>query len=190
MSDAAVASAPEPKTTSATCPACKQEHPGSDATTLAQLARTPARLKALVKGLDAKGLATSYGPGKWSIRQLVCHLRDCELMFGMRWRLILSEERPTLHPFDQDHWADQTRYAKQEAARALATFEQLRAGNLEMLKIAGKPALARVGSHADYGAITIGQMARHLRSHDEKHLTHIETARASRKAARGKKARG
>jgi hypothetical protein len=179
MSDSANAAAPSTAADPQRCPACRKVHDGSAAAAMKKLAQTPARLQKLVKGLDAKGLATSYGAGKWNVRQLVCHLRDCELMFAARWRLMLSEERPTLQAFDQDHWATSTRYDRQDAARALATHEMLRANNLELVKLAGPAALERVGVHAEYGAITLGQMARHLLAHDENHLKHVELARAA-----------
>lgn len=169
------------------CPACRKSHPGSDAATLAKLAKSPARLKLLVKGMDAQGLKTSYGPGKWTLREILCHLRDCELMFGVRWRLILSEQQPPLQSFDQDHWASGARYGRQDGARALATLELLRAGNLEMLKLAGREGLARIGMHADYGAISISQMARHLLAHDENHLGHVAKAREAWLAAKKRK---
>ncbi len=166
------------------CPACNKLHPGTADGALRRLARTPQRLKRIVKGLDAKGFAATYGPGKWNVREILCHLRDCELMFGVRWRLMLSEEQPTLHSFDQDHWASGARYAKQDGAAALATLVLLRSGNLEMVKLAGREALVRIGMHADYGAISIGQMARHLLAHDENHLAQLETARGNWLAAR------
>jgi len=166
------------------CPACKKIHSGSDAATLRKLASTPDRLTQLAKRLDAKGLAASYGPGKWTIRQIVCHLRDCELMYGVRMRQMLSMDHPTLQPFDQDAWAGAARYDRQDAARAIATLAEVRAGNLEMLKLAGAGALARGARHPDYGDITVGQLVRHLLAHDENHLRHVESARASSSSGR------
>jgi hypothetical protein len=189
--DAATATAPAPYSAdpapAGACPACKKLHPGDEKAALRGLARTPQRLKQLLKGLDAKGFATSYGAGKWSVRQIVCHLRDCELMFGVRWRLILSEAQPALQSFDQDHWAGATRYEKQDGEEALALLERLRANNLQMLKLAGPQGLQRVGVHQDYGPITIGQMAKHLLAHDVNHSAQIETARGSWLAARKRK---
>ena len=187
MNDVATATAPAPAATAAACPICKQSHDGTMAKIVRRIGETPARLRKLVKGLDAKGLASSYGPGKWSIRQLVCHLRDCELVYGVRWRLILSESQPPLQPFDQDHWASELRYAKQDVTTALATFEQLREGNLELLKLGSAAAFARVGRHPEYGTLTLEQMVRHLLAHDEKHLGHVELARAARKAKKTRK---
>jgi hypothetical protein len=166
------------------CPACKKSHPGNEAATMRQLAQTPIALAKLLKGLDAKGWRRSYAPGKWTIGQIVAHLRDCELVFGVRWRKMISEPDATLTPFDQDCWANATNYARQDPKRAFETLRLLRATNLEMVKASGKGALARVGMHGDYGAITVGQMARHLLSHDRNHLEQIATARASRVSGR------
>ena len=94
---------------------------------------------------------------------------------------MISEENAVLTPFDQDLWASGTAYAKQDAKQALATWSALRTTNLEMLKLAGKPALARGGNHPEYGPITAAQLLRHILSHDENHLGQIEAARASGK---------
>lgn len=174
---AAPAVAPAPAIDPLLCPSCRQIHTGSDAATLKQLAQTPATLGRLLKGLDADGWKRSYGAGKWTIRQIVAHLRDCEIAYGMRCRLMISEPNATLTPFDQDRWADATRYAKQDGKQAYETLKLLRATNLEMLKLAGKEALARGGIHGEYGAITVAQMARHILAHDRNHLAQVETAR-------------
>ncbi len=176
--DGALAAAPAPTPDPPSCPICKKLHTGSDASTLRRLAESPARLKQLVRGLDRSGLGRSYGAGKWTIREIVCHLRDCEIVFGIRWRLMLSEEAPPIPAFDQDHWAAETRYVKQDCARALATLVELRAANLELLKVAGKAALCRVGNHPEYGPLTIADMARHILAHDVNHLAQVATARA------------
>lgn len=173
----AVAPAPEPVIDPAVCPACKATHPGSDAAVQKQLAQTPATLAKLLKGLDAKGWKRSYGAGKWSIRQIVAHLRDCELAYGVRWRMMISEPNPTLTPFDQDCWASATQYAKQDGKQAFETLKLLRATNLEMVKLSGKAALARTGIHGEYGAINVGQYLRHMLAHDKNHLAQIEQAR-------------
>ena len=163
------------------CPACKKTHTVADAAAMKGLAQSPARLAKLVKGLDANGWKRSYGPGKWTIRQILAHLRDCEMVYAVRWRKMISEENAVLTPFDQDLWASGTAYAKQDAKQALATWSALRATNLEMLKLAGKPALARGGHHPEYGPITAAQLVRHILAHDDNHLGQIEVARANGK---------
>lgn len=169
------------------CPACKKPHTIADAAALKQLAQSPAKLATLVKGLDASGWKRSYGPGKWTVRQILAHLRDCEMVYAVRWRKMISEENAVLTPFDQDLWATGTAYAKQDGKQALATWSALRATNLEMLKLAGKAALARSGNHPEYGAITAAQLVRHILAHDVNHLGQIEAARANGKKTAKKK---
>jgi uncharacterized damage-inducible protein DinB len=179
----AVAPAPEAPPVAAVdpriCPACKKSHSIADAAAMKGLAQSPAKLAKLVKGLDATGWKRSYGPGKWTIRQILAHLRDCEMVYAVRWRKMISEENAVLTPFDQDLWASGTAYAKQDAKQALATWSTLRATNLEMLKLAGKTALSRSGHHPEYGAITGSQLVRHILAHDDNHLGQIEAARTS-----------
>ena len=186
------AAAPVEMLDARTCPACKKTHEISDAAAAKALAQSPAKLAKLVKGLDAAGWKRSYGPGKWSIRQILAHLRDCEMVYAVRWRKMISEENAVLTPFDQDLWASGTAYAKQDAKQALATWSALRATNLEMLKLAGKESLARSGNHPEYGVITAAQLVRHIHAHDLNHLDQIELARASgrKPAPRAAKAAG
>jgi uncharacterized damage-inducible protein DinB len=167
----AVAPAPEALPVAAVdpriCPACKKSHTIADSAALKGLAQSPAKLAKLVKGLDATGWKRSYGPGKWSIRQILAHLRDCEMVYAVRWRKMISEE---------------------DAKQALATWSALRVTNLEMLKLAGKSALSRSGHHPEYGTISGAQLVRHILAHDENHLGQIEQARASGRRAAAKSA--
>ena len=66
---------------------------------------------------------TASAPGKWSAAEIVCHLADCELVFGFRLRQTLAEDGPTIQPFDQDKWA--ASYSGIPADEALAAFTAL-----------------------------------------------------------------
>ena len=69
------------------------------------IAHAPKALRAAVEGLDAKQLATPYRPGGWSVRQVVHHLADSHLNAYTRFKLALTEERPTIKPYDEAAWA-------------------------------------------------------------------------------------
>src|ERR1700709_20279 len=101
---------------------------------------TPAALQSLTASLDANAMDTTPAPGKWSVRQILAHLADCELVFAFRLRQALEQPGSLITPFDQDGWA--TRYSAYSAADALRTFLAVREWNLALLTTV---------SEADYG---------------------------------------
>src|ERR1700685_2126077 len=83
------------------------------------IASTPARLRELVDSLGA-GADQSPAPGKWSAREILCHLADCEIVFAFRFRQALAEDYHVIQPFDQDRWA--AVYDTFYVASAMAVF--------------------------------------------------------------------
>src|SRR6266852_4738454 len=73
------------------------------------IAETPIRLRDLAAKLGTHKIDQGPAPGKWSPREILCHLADCELMFAVRLRQTLAEPHHIIQPFDQDQWA--TTYA-------------------------------------------------------------------------------
>ena len=69
------------------------------------IAETPARLAAAVAGLNAEQLDTPYRPGGWTVRQLVHHIPDSHMNAFIRFKLALTEEEPTIKPYDEALWA-------------------------------------------------------------------------------------
>src|SRR4051794_41056135 len=69
------------------------------------IAQTAGELRRLKDAIGTAGLEHSPAPGKWSPRQIFCHLADCEVVFAFRLRQTLAEDNPTIQPFDQDEWA-------------------------------------------------------------------------------------
>ena len=65
----------------------------------------PAALESAVRGLDDAQLDTPYRLGGWTVRQVVHHLADSHLNAFIRMKLIVTEEKPTLKPYDQNAWA-------------------------------------------------------------------------------------
>src|ERR1700679_57134 len=92
------------------------------------LTTTIDHLRALTDSLTPAQIDRSPEPGKWSIREILAHLADCELVFSFRLRQTLSEEHSIIQPFDQERWAQ--RYAAYSFDSALALFEASRNWNL------------------------------------------------------------
>jgi len=70
-----------------------------------QLQQYPQKLKALVQGLSEEQLDTPYRTGGWTIRQVVHHVADFAINAFIRFKLALTENNPTIKPFQEDQWA-------------------------------------------------------------------------------------
>lgn len=138
------------------------------------LRSTPAELRRAVAGLSADQLSRPEAPGKWSIRQVVLHLADSELVGGFRYRMVLAHDRPTLPGYDQDLWADRLHYQEADLAAALDDFASLRRSNLRLLAAATPADLERVQLHAERGEESLARMIAMYAGHDRVHLNQIE----------------
>lgn len=141
------------------------------------LGETPAALRRAVAGLSAEQQGAPERPGKWSVRQVVQHLADSELVGGFRFRMVLAHDRPTLPGFDQDLWADRLGYHDTDIEAALLDFTTLRQANLRLLRRAAPADLRRVMLHAERGEESVTQMVRMYAGHDLVHLRQIARIR-------------
>ena len=72
---------------------------------IAEVAALPARFRAAVAGLSPAQLDTPYRPGGWTVRQVVHHVPDSHMNAYMRFKLALTEDEPTIKPYDEARWA-------------------------------------------------------------------------------------
>jgi len=74
-------------------------------TNIADIAALPQTMRAAVAGLDDRQLDTPYRPGGWTVRQVVHHVADSHMNALTRLKLALTEEGPTIKPYDENAWA-------------------------------------------------------------------------------------
>jgi DinB family protein len=67
-----------------------------------RLRRQAAEIRRLTVGLDESQLSTPTVPGKWSLKELVCHFRRMEQVFGDRFNRLITENNPEVVPYDPD----------------------------------------------------------------------------------------
>jgi hypothetical protein len=118
----------------------------------------PDKLTAVISELGTAGMERSLAPGKWTVRQILCHLADCEIAFAFRWRQALAEENHVIQPFDQDHWA--SRYA---SLWNVLLLEKLSAADWE-----------REVTHPERGRQTFRTLVETMAGHDLNHLAQLE----------------
>lgn len=168
------------------CPICHKQHPRATSELLARLAGVPKRLERLASGLSPRQAAFRPEPGKWSAKEIVCHLADCELVYGFRYRKILSESDAVLVPFDQDAWASSLRYQELPLKSSLSAFAALRHAHVGLFKMLPAEAWEKSGQHPEYGTLTLKELAGHLADHDQNHIVQLENLRSEAKPARRK----
>jgi hypothetical protein len=141
------------------------------------LAEMPAALRKAVSGLTLEQEATPERPGKWSVRQVVQHLADSDLVGGFRFRMVLAHEAPELPGYDQDLWAERLAYQDTDLAASLQDFSILREMNLRLLRRATPEDLQRVMRHAERGDEPLGYMIKLYAGHDLVHLRQVARIR-------------
>ena len=143
------------------------------------LAETPAALRRAVAGLSPSQDGAPERAGKWSVRHVVQHLADSELVGAFRFRMILAHDAPELPGYDQDLWAARLGYEDSDVATALGDFTTLRQANLRLFRRATPADLARVMHHAERGDESLGQTIPMYAGHDLVHLAQIRRIRTA-----------
>jgi uncharacterized damage-inducible protein DinB len=143
----------------------------------AVLAELPAVLESFFAGLDREQTTRPEAPGRWKMRDVVCHLADSELVWGWRLRRILAEDHPPLSGFDQDRWAERLRYRDQRLEEALAVVRALRTAHLSLLRSLPTEDRERAGVHSERGEESVRHLLRLYAGHDLVHRQQLERIR-------------
>jgi uncharacterized damage-inducible protein DinB len=146
---------------------------------IAVLRATPDALNRSIEHLTEQELSQPEAPGKWSIRQVLRHLADSDLVWGYRVRMVLAHDRPTITGYDQDLWADRLHYDQAPIDGSLEEFRVLRRSNLRLIAAASPADRQRVGVHAERGEESVAHMIRLYAGHDLLHLGQIERIRTA-----------
>jgi hypothetical protein len=137
---------------------------------------TPEKLRAALGGISKKLLTWSPAPGKWSILEIVCHMRDMEReAYLARYRRLLAEDNPSLPGIDGDALSLERDYRTQKLTEVVREWKVLRKESLKALKATRGPALERAGIHEGLGRMTVADyLRRHAIGNDEAHLSQID----------------
>jgi uncharacterized damage-inducible protein DinB len=136
------------------------------------ISETAGRLRALLTRLGEARASRSPRPGKWSVREILCHLADTELVFAFRLRQALAQEHHVIQPFDQDLWA--RTYAAYTADEALAVFSAVRSWNGRLIRVVPSRDYSKALTHPERGTMTFQVLVETMAGHDLNHLAQIE----------------
>ncbi len=131
------------------------------------------------EAVDGVGAGTISRPGKegWSVRDVLVHLADAEMVRATRFRLILAEDEPALFEFAEDKWKRKLQYLWRSPEAALALFDALRFTSAELLRQFDAKAWDRTGIHPLEGPLSVRELLVRGADHAELHADQIRELR-------------
>jgi uncharacterized damage-inducible protein DinB len=142
-----------------------------------EIEQAPAKLRNAVAGLTNEQIDTPYRPGGWTVRQVVHHLADSHLNAYVRFRLALTENEPTIKPYDQARWAllEDARTAPLELS--LSLFESLQQRLALLLRSMRAEDFVRRLRHPETGIVRLDRLLSLYAWHERHHIAHITSLR-------------
>ena len=134
------------------------------------LENTPRVLETLLESLGEYRMSQSYAPGKWTAREILCHLADVELGKSFRIRQVLAGA--PIQVFDENRWAE--RYGRLEPSLAVETFRALRAWNLALFAGFDLHDWLTEAQHPERGPVSLDLEVRYMAGHDLNHLAQLQ----------------
>ncbi len=139
--------------------------------------RLPERLRAAVAGLSESQLDTPYREGGWTVRQVVHHLADTNANCFVRFKLALTEDWPTINPFDQAAWANLADSARLPVAASLVLLDGLQGRWVAVLEAMNDDDFQRGFNHPQRGRQTLAAALAMYEWHARHHTAHITSLR-------------
>lgn len=149
----------------------------SRAVAVTAIAQTPAALRAAVDGLTSTQLDTPYRPGGWTVRQVVHHVADSHINAYTRLRLALTEDRPTIRPYDESRWADLSDARHMPPDVSLDLLELLHRRFVTLWESLLPADFARKYVHPDSGEHTLDYLLEMYHWHGRHHVAHVTSLR-------------
>ena len=150
--------------------------PSLRATNIETLRQAPGRLRAAVSGLNDAQLDTPYREGGWTIRQVVHHLADSHANAYIRVKLALTEDWPTVKPYDEAAWA-RLADSREPIDGSLAMFDALHHRWLALLAPLSENDFQKGFNHPSLGRQSLDQTLAMYAWHSRHHTAHITSLR-------------
>jgi uncharacterized damage-inducible protein DinB len=143
-----------------------------------QIAATPARMREAVAGLSESQLETPYRDGGWTVRQVVHHVPDSHMNAYTRVKLALTEEQPTIKPYDEAAWAKLNDVRDTPIETSLVLLETLHQRWDTILRAMTDADFERTLLHPDMGVMTLDAVIAMYAWHGRHHVGHITSLRS------------
>ena len=142
-----------------------------------QIAAAPIRLALAVADLAPAQLDTPYRPAGWTVRQLVHHIPDSHMNAYVRFKLALTEDEPTIKPYEESRWAELADAKTPPIQPSLALLENLHTRWVMLLRSLAPGEWARKFRHPELGTMSLHQNLALYAWHGRHHVAHITSLR-------------
>ncbi|HET9925689.1 MAG TPA: DinB family protein [Methylomirabilota bacterium] len=163
---------------------------------LSRLQQTPGELEGAISGKADTELSRRPDAHNWAAKEIVCHLRDVEELFQIRFHTVVALDEPRIlvvgasandlaawriggsigHPLDPGRWAEDRQYLRNDTREALAAFQRRRAEVLVLLRSLSPAEWRRGGIHPSRGRLTLADWVARLAAHDDNHVAQLRRA--------------
>jgi uncharacterized damage-inducible protein DinB len=142
-----------------------------------EIAATPAKLRAAVKGLNEIQLEAPYRDGGWTVRQVVHHVPDSHLNAYVRLKLALTEEKPTIKPYNEAAWAELADSKSTPIEISQTLLDSVHARWDRLWRSLKSEDFARVLIHPEHGERPVDWLLFMYAWHGKHHTAHITELR-------------
>lgn len=137
----------------------------------------PAQLREAIAGMTQEQIDAAPVPGKWSTRQVVCHIADFEPVYADRMKRVIAEDQPTMFGGDPDLFAARLAYDRRDIEEELQLIEAVRKHVARILRSLDAADFERVGNHSVDGPISLETLLTRITEHVPHHVKFIEEKR-------------
>ena len=141
------------------------------------IAQTPAALRAAVNGLSPERIETPYRDGGWTVRQVVHHVPESHMNAYIRFKLALTEDEPTIKPYEEDRWAKLSDVQSTPLEVSLSLLELLHDRWVRVLKSIRPEEWKRSFKHPELGVVPLEKNLCLYSWHGRHHVAHITELR-------------
>lgn len=151
--------------------------PGKRTAWIRQIAEMPSALAAAAKDLSAAQIETPYRPGGWTVREVIHHVADSHLNAYTRFKLALTEDNPTIKPYDEAAWATLADTRQVSVDVSLALLVALHTRWVAVLEAMKEEDFARPLVHPVNGPMTLDRLLQLYAWHGRHHTAHVMLVR-------------
>jgi hypothetical protein len=144
---------------------------------ITDIAESPSKLRFAVEGLSPEQLDTPYRPGGWTVRQVVHHLVEAQMVAYTRIKFALTEDHPIVAIQHEDLWAELPDYCDVPIESSLLLFQLIQERLVTLLRGLNIDAFSRAYVHPVSGTWTLDNAIGLLAWHGRHHTAHITSLR-------------